>query len=417
MQEGTSFNMTATTVLPNPCGALGLVLAGGRGSRLHPLTKGRTKAAVPFAGGYRLVDFVLSNFSNSGVRSIGVLTQFDNEPLLQHVNQNWCVPGAGRKGRLVTALPEQVHRGELWYQGTADAVYQNRDFIESSGASDTAVFGADHVYRMDVSQMLDFHRLNGAAATVSALPVPVDEAKRFGTIEVDSRWRVVGFHEKVAHPPEIPGRPGWALASMGNYIFHTATLLDELQADSARADSANDFGHDVLPAMISRHRVFAYDFRTNTVSGEPPAHGGYWRDVGTIPAYYEANMEALPSSPRIGLLNPHWPMNVCQSRLAPSDTRASGIAESNILHSSGCQFDHANVVDSVLGRNVKIGPGAEVSGSILMDGCEIGAGARVRRTIVDEGACVPPRCEVGVRGGASLYYVNRSGVSLVGEPN
>jgi len=393
---------------------LGLVLAGGRGKRLQPLTNGRAKAAVPFGGSYRLIDFVLSNFVNSGVHSLGVLTQFANAPLLRHLSQRWQLPGSGPGGALVTALPGKVHQGELWYRGTADAIYQNRRFIESASSNDVAAFGADHVYRMDVEQMLRWHKLTQAAATISALPVRVNEAGRFGTIEVDPDWRIVGFHEKVPNPPQIPGNPGWALASMGNYIFSADALLESLKADAADPYSENDFGHNVLPRMIKDRPVYAYDFRTNKPPGACTGQTGYWRDVGTIPAYYEANMESLPGASGVDLLNPQWPMGTGLQGIV-NGAEFSARANRNSLLSKGCQVDRSSVAESVLGRNVNVGTGADVRQSILMDGCDIGSDAKIRRAIVEEGMHLPNGFEIGLEGDDRLFYVGPSGVIAIGE--
>ena len=388
---------------------VGLVLAGGKGSRLRPITSGRAKAAVPFGGGFRLIDFVLSNFSNSGIRQIGVLTQFENAPLLAHLREHWQSPSSDRRRSVVTALPGTIHRGELWYRGTAHAIYRNIGFIESAGAEDVAVFGADHVYRMDLRPMLDWHRSHGAAATVAALPVPINQARRFGTIEIAPDWRIVGFHEKASNPPEIPGRPGWALASMGNYIFAAETLINALQSDAADVGSSNDFGHDVLPRLIKQHPVYAYDFRTNIVPGELVENNAYWRDVGTVESYYEANMEALPGAARFRLLNPEWPMRPPPSRMPTASNLGS-----NLLAPVDYRAPRSCVTGSVLGRDVSIGEGATVRDSILMQGCEIGPGANIQRAIIAEGVRLPGGCQIGSSGDGRLYYVSPKSVSAVG---
>ena len=385
---------------------LALVLAGGRGTRLHPLTQGRAKAAVPFGGSFRLIDFVLSNLFNSGVQAIGVVTQFENAPLLNHLHASWRAPSSRPNEALVTALPGEVHRGELWYRGTADAVHRNRSFI-SSQARDVAVFGADHVYRMDVSQMLDWHRSRKAAATICALPVPVEEARRFGTIQVDDDWRIVDFREKAPNPPGIPGRPGWALASMGNYIFDAQALMAELQADAEDPESAHDFGHNILPSMVREYPIYAYDFQSNKVPGGPMTMSGYWRDVGTIAAYYEASMEALPDSPFSGFSNARWPM-----RIVP-EQKSTQEAASNSLLAQGCRIGQASVVNSVIGGDVKIGAGADIRESIILDGCEIGPGVKIRRAIVDEGMRLPAGYELG---GDRLHYLGESGITTIGKP-
>ena len=302
---------------------LAMVLAGGKGSRLYPLTKERSKPAVPFGGKYRIVDFVLSNLINSGIYSIYVLTQFKAQSLLQHLRDGWQFANL-LKDQFIIPVPAQMRQGERWYEGTSDAIYQNIHLVELASPDLVAVFGADHIYRMDITQMVAYHDEKGAKGTVAALPIRVAEAARFGTIELDEDWRIIGFHEKTSEPPEIPGRPGWALASMGNYLFDTQVLLDELRRDAAKTDSGHDFGGDMLPEMIGEFPIYAYDFLSNVVPGEAPENRGYWRDVGTIEAYYEATMDLRSEKPPLNLYNHRWPLRTSEYPVAPRNSPPTG---------------------------------------------------------------------------------------------
>jgi glucose-1-phosphate adenylyltransferase len=370
---------------------LGLILAGGKGTRLHPLTKERSKPAVPFGGKYRIVDFVLSNFINSGVYSMYVLTQFKSQSLLQHLRDAWQFSNL-LNNQFIIPVPAQMRKGEHWYKGTSDAIYQNIHLLELSRPEIVAVFGADHVYRMDVSQMIAYFQEKEARGCVAALPIPVDQAGDFGTMVVDEDFRILDFKEKVAHPPEIPGRPGWTLASMGNYIFDTEVLIRELRRDAAKKDSHHDFGKNILPEMIQEHPIYAYDFFSNVIPGELPENRGYWRDVGTIEAYYEANMDLRSVKPALNLYNYQWPLRTAEYPQGPSkftfdepDRRGHAI---NSLVAEGCILAGGEVRGSILGRRVYVDNGAVVEDSIVMDGCYIGPGARVRRAIVDKNARV-----------------------------
>ena len=286
---------------------LGLIMAGGKGERLYPLTRDRAKPAVPFGGKYRIVDFVLSNFVNSGIRSLYVLTQFKSQSLIEHIRDTWRL-GSVLRDQFVSAVPAQMQRGESWYRGTADAVRQNLNLVRQSDPDIVAVFGADHIYRMDVGQMVDFHVERQADVTIAALPVPRAEARGFGIIKVDGRWRVQGFQEKPPRPSPMPGNPGYALASMGNYLFSTPVLADIL-AGSARRRGWMDFGKDILPQVFKKLRVFVYDFNRNVIPGmKKGEQNSYWRDVGTIESYYQATMELKSVTPPLNLYNHHWPI-------------------------------------------------------------------------------------------------------------
>ena len=271
---------------------LGIILAGGRGSRLYPLTKERAKPAVPFGGKYRIIDFVLSNFINSGIYSIYVLVQFRSQSLLQHLSEGWQVGGI-LKNQFIIPVPAQMRsKGETWYQGTSDAIYQNINLIEQSDPDIVAIFGADHIYRMNIAHMVEAHENNQAACTIAAIPVHKRHADEFGVIEADENNRIVGFHEKNPDAPPIPHSPEHVYASMGNYLFSTQALLEALHKDAADPESSHDFGKDILPRLVAEKRaIYAYDFQTNKIPGEPEGAQAYWRDVGTLDSYWEANMD------------------------------------------------------------------------------------------------------------------------------
>ena len=287
---------------------LGIVLAGGKGTRLYPLTKERAKPAVPFGGKYRIIDFVLSNFINSGIHSIYVLTQFKSQSLLQHLSDGWQFGGL-LKDQFIIPVPAQMRSaGESWYRGTADAIYQNANLIEQSDPHLVAIFGADHIYRMNISSMIEYHEQKRAEITVAAIPVDRRHASEFGVIETARDGHIIGFHEKRADAPTIPGDPDRVYASMGNYIFSTRTLLREIYADAARESSTHDFGRDVLPSLVNRLDMFAYDFQSNQIPGDLSDASVYWRDVGTLEAYYEAHMDLRAVSPALNLYNRQWPL-------------------------------------------------------------------------------------------------------------
>ncbi len=397
---------------------LGIILAGGKGERLYPLTTQRSKPAVPFAGKYRIIDFVLSNFINSGIYSIYILTQFKSQSLLQHLREGWQFSDL-LKNQFIIPVPAQMRKGEQWYQGTTDAIFQNIHLLELANPELVAVFGADHIYRMDVSHMVAYHKRKGAEGTVAALPIPVAEAARFGTMEIDEDWRILRFLEKVERPPEIPGRPGWCLASMGNYVFKGGVLKEELKRDAEDENSSHDFGKDILPWMTNNHALYAYDFHRNLVPGEKEKSRGYWRDVGTIEAYYEANLDLRSVEPMLNLYNPLWPLRTAEYHEGPAkftfdEDGRRGQALNSII-CEGCILAGGRVVDSVLGRRVFVDNGAQVKESVVMDNCQIGPGARIQRAILDKNAVIP----AGERIGYNLdkdrekYHVSETGIVVV----
>lgn len=402
---------------PSPGGrrrTLGLVLAGGRGERLHPLTRDRSKPAVPFGGKYRIVDFVLSNLVNSNVFSLYILVQYKSQSLIDHLRHAWRASGL-HEDHFVLVVPPQMRWGDSWYRGTADAVYQNLNLIRDFGPALVAVFGADHIYRMDVSQMVDFHLEREAEVTVAALPVPVEEASRMGVLETDPDGRVRGFEEKPARPRPMPGRPGFALASMGNYLFDARLLVDAVVEDASK-DTAHDFGRSILPALVSRHRVFAYDFHTNRIPGvKPYEEPGYWRDVGTLEAYWRAHMDLLGPQPRFDLSNHLWPIKGApyagpSARIVFGEVRDSLIGE-------GCVIHGGRVVRSVLGREVRVEEDVEVEESVVMDYCVLRPGVRLRRVIVDRFNTLEPGTVIGFdpEEDARRYHVDPSGLVVLGR--
>jgi len=358
---------------------LAFILAGGKGERLFPLTRDRSKPAVPFGGKYRIVDFVLSNFVNSGIYALYVLIQYKAQSLIEHLRQGWRL--GGLPDHFVIAVPPQMRRGEIWYQGTADAVYQNLNLLRDFHPDIIAIFGADHIYRMDIGQMLAFHLERAADVTVAALPVPIQRASSFGIIEMDPDTRVVGFEEKPARPVPLSGDPTRALSSMGNYLFTREALVEAL-LDDAQRSTDHDFGRTIIPELVPRAKVYAYPFAENKVPGvQPYEEESYWRDVGTIAAYWEANMDLLGPEPRLDLENPRWP--ILTSAYPGPSARIIGGEVDDVLIGEGSRVEHAVVRRSILGRNVLVEPGAVIEESLVMDHTLVQQGARLRRVIAD----------------------------------
>jgi glucose-1-phosphate adenylyltransferase len=395
------------------------VLAGGKGTRLYPLTKERAKPAVPFGGRYRIVDFVLSNLTNSGVYSIYVLIQFKSQSLLQHLADGWEFSGI-LKNYFIIPVPAQMRTpGETWYRGTADAIYQNINLIEQTKPDLVAIFGADHIYRMNIREMIEYHMRKQSKATVAAIPAPQSQAREFGVIEAAADGAILGFHEKKADAPTMPSNPERVFASMGNYVFSTDLLLEQLHADAANEDSAHDFGRDILPGLVGRVPLYAYDFQTNHIPGDPPDQPAYWRDVGTIDAYYEANMDLRALSPALNLFNKQWPLRTAGYHDAPAkfafdDEGRRGHAIDSII-SGGVILSGGEVRNSVLGRGARVHAGALVEDSILFDNVDIGRGARVRRAILDKNVRVPPRETIGwdLDRDRIYHHVTESGIVVV----
>lgn len=396
-----------------------MILAGGRGERLHPLTSHRAKPSVPFGGNYRIIDFVLSNFINSGFLHIKVLTQYLSSSLLLHLPRGFNF--GSMTEHYVDAIPAQQRSGDLgWYLGTADAIYQNLNIIYDERPQHVAIFGGDHVYKMNVRQMLDFHRGHHAAATVAALPFPRHEAAgRFGVIEVDADWRIVGFEEKPLDPKPIPGQPDMALVSMGNYIFDPEALYDVLPRDHENPDSRHDFGADVLPAMIGEYGVYAYNFLDNQIPGESPSAAGYWRDIGTIDAFFEANMDLRAVEPALNLYNPAWPIRSANvhypaAKFVFDEEGRRGMALDSLV-ANGAIVSGSTVRRSVVFANVFVHSYAEVDDSILMQHCSIGRHAKLRRVICDKGVTIEDGAVIGFdpQADAARFPVSPGGIVVV----
>ena len=398
---------------------LGIVLAGGKGTRLHPLTMERAKPAVPFGGKYRIIDFVLSNFINSGLYSVYVLTQFRSQSLLQHLSEGWQLGGL-LKSQFVIPVPAQMRSGDSWYQGTADAIYQNINLVEQSDPHLVAIFGGDHIYRMNVTNMIEYHVEKSAEVTVAAVPVEKKLAAELGVIEAAEDGRILAFHEKNPEAPPIPGDPARVYASMGNYIFRTRTLLRLLHDDAADESSRHDFGFDILPRLAGHAQIFAYNFHTNRIPGEPADSVPYWRDVGTIDAYYEANMDLRAVTPALNLYNREWPLRTASypdppAKFAFDDENRRGHAIDSIV-SGGCILSGGMVKDSILSRNVRVHTGAEVDRCVILDNCDIGRRARLRRVVLDKNVRVPEDAEIGydLEGDRRKYHVTESGLVVIG---
>ena len=377
---------------------LSMVLAGGEGKRLMPLTRDRAKPAVPFGGHYRLIDFALSNLVNGGQRRIVVLTQYKSHSLNVHLSRTWRM--STLLGNYVTSVPAQMRLGQRWFLGSADAIYQNLNLVDDSNPDYLFVFGADHIYRMDPSQMLAQHIESGAGVTVAAIRVPIDQSYQFGVIEKGASNRIERFREKPRDAQPVPDDPGSVLASMGNYVFTTKVLLDQLAADAEDESSRHDIGGNLLPRMVDSGFAEVYDFTNNEVPGVTDRERGYWRDVGNLDSYFDAHMDLTATEPVFNLYNEQWPIFTASTTAPPAKVVAvaehgSGHVADSIL-SNGVILSGAYVRNSVLSPNVRVDPGAIVEDSILLDDVHIGKDAVVKRTVIDKNVTVPPRSQIGV---------------------
>ncbi|AKU89634.1 glucose-1-phosphate adenylyltransferase [Vulgatibacter incomptus] len=379
---------------------LALILAGGEGRRLEPLTRDRAKPAVPFGSRYRIIDFALSNFANSGVLKIKVLTQYKSDSLNRHITRGWRL--AAMLDNYVETVPAQMRTGPEWFKGSADAVYQNLNLITDEEPDFVFVFGADHVYRMDVRQMLHFHRETGADCTVAAIPMPVADAPSFGVIEMEPNGRMVGFQEKpkVEAAKTMPSDPTRILASMGNYIFTTDALVREIVRDAGR-ESAHDFGKSIISEMYKHSRVFVYDFAQNSVPGQGPKERGYWRDVGEIETYYRSNLDLVEVDPVFNLYNDRWPIFTAQHNYPPAkfvfadrESERVGMATDSLI-SEGCILSGGSVHRCVLSPQVRINSYSQVEESILFERVDIGRRCRIRKAIIDKNVEIPPGTVIG----------------------
>jgi len=375
----------------NPPGILAMVMAGGEGRRLYPLTAERSKPAVPFGGRYRIVDFVLSNLINSDIHSIYLLVQYKSQSLIEHVRRSWVLSPM-LPGHFVTVVPPQMRTGGEWFQGTADAIYQNINLFYQHRPQLVAVFGADHIYRMDVRQMVRFHLERQADVTVAARPVPLEQGSSFGIITVDKDGRIQTFDEKPKHPVPIPHDAAHAYASLGNYLFTAEVLSSSLE--EAHRYGERDFGQHVIPRLTKTHRVYAYDFSTNIVPGlSSYEETGYWRDVGTIETYYAAHQDALGLEPRFESFNPKWPI-YSSNYQGPVAKIIRGEVENSIL-GAGTVVNNASVRNSVIRREVWIEEDVVIEDCIIMDYVRIGRGCRLRRAIVDRYNVIPSGTQIG----------------------
>jgi glucose-1-phosphate adenylyltransferase len=393
---------------------ISIILAGGIGSRLHPLTAERAKPAVPFGGRYRIIDFTLSNCLHSGLRRILVLTQYKSHSLQKHLRDGWSIYNS-ELGEYITPVPPQMRTGESWYSGTADAIYQNLYLLERSGAEYALILSGDHIYRMDYAAMLEHHRQSGAGLTVACLKVGLDDAKSFGVMTVDKDDWVVSFKEKPSDPPPIPGDPEHALASMGVYVFSMDLLTSLLHEDHSR-NSGHDFGKDIIPSMVETHRVAAYRFGGSSGRVTPDR---YWRDVGTIDAYYAANMDLLEPLPAINLYQGDWPIRTYEGQHPPARSvhGPTGVEADivNCMLASGTVVVGATLRHSILFPNVRVDESAIVESSLLFHNARIGEGARLRRCIVDKHAVVPPGESVGfdLKRDAMRFTISEGGIVVI----
>ncbi len=400
--------------------ALVMILAGGEGKRLYPLTKDRAKPAVPFGGRYRIIDFVINNFINSGFFKIKVLTQYKSDSLNKHITRGWAL--SPFLNQYVDLAPAQMRTGNDWYKGTADAIYQNIFHITDEDPRYVCVFGGDHIYKMQVAQMLEFHKERKAHLSISAIPIPIEEASEFGIMEVDDDWRLVNFVEKPKYRPKsIPGRPDMCLASMGNYIFDKEILLDALTRDAQMADSSHDFGKNVIPMLLSEGKnIYVYNFADNSFSGMAPAEQGYWRDVGSIDAYWQANMDLLSYSPELNLYSKEWPLRTFNYNYPPAkfvweEGDRVGMA-TNSMVSEGCIISGGGLSHCVLSPKVRINSYSSVSDSILMENVEVGRYSQIRKAIIDKNVVIPPHSKIGFDREEDIkrgFHVSEGGVTVV----
>ncbi len=394
---------------------LAMVLAGGEGKRLMPLTADRAKPAVPFGGSYRLIDFVLSNLINAGLRRVCVLTQYKSHSLDRHITQTWRMPTL--LGDYVTPVPAQQRLGPRWFTGSADAIFQSLNLVYDEDPDYVVVFGADHVYRMDPMQMIEAHIDSGAGVTVAGLRRPRDTASEFGVIEVASDGhRIARFLEKPADPPAIPGSPDESFVSMGNYVFSTDVLLEALREDAADPSSVHDMGGNIIPMLTEQGRAFVYDFSSNIVPGATARDSGYWRDVGSLDSYHDAHMDLVSVHPVFNLYNRRWPILSNIPPLPPAKFVEGGNAHESMV-GAGSIISGGHVRTSVIASNVIVETGAYVEGSVLMPGVRIGRNAVVRHAILDKNVVIPDNAQIGVdlEHDRSKYTVSPGGIVVLGK--
>ena len=401
-------NLTKNTVA--------LILAGGRGSRLKDLTDLRAKPAVPFGGKFRIIDFPLSNCINSGIRRVGVATQYKSHSLMQHIQRGWGFL-RGEFNEFVELWPAQQRIEEQWYKGTADAVFQNLDIIRNIRAEYVLILAGDHIYKMDYGQMLASHVRNKADMTVACINVPINDAKAFGVIGVNEEDRVIDFKEKPEHPDALPGDPTQAFASMGIYVFSAAFLYEQLIRDADDPKSEHDFGKNIIPQIINKYRVYAHRFTDSCVGGEKGDY--YWRDVGTVDAYWEANMELTKVTPELNLYDSDWPIWTYQEQLPPAkfvfnNEGRRGTATDSLV-SGGCIISGANINQSVLFSNVRVHSFSTIADSVILPQVEIGRNVKLKRVVIDKGTVIPDGMEVGfdLELDRKRFHVSEKGITLV----
>ncbi|HQR47967.1 MAG TPA: glucose-1-phosphate adenylyltransferase [Steroidobacteraceae bacterium] len=394
-------------------GTLAVIMAGGRGERLKQLTEDRCKPATPFGGKFRIIDFVLSNCVNSGIRQISVLTQYKAHSLIQHIERGWSYL-RGEFGEFVEIIPAQQRHGLAWYQGTADSLWQNMDIVKSHRPLHVLVLAGDHIYKMDYGPMIGLHVENEADITVGVVEVPVERAREFGVLTVDESNRVLRFQEKPLDPEPVPGRPDVALASMGIYVFNPKLLERLLRADADDPNSAHDFGRNIVPGAIDKLRVFAYPFEDIRTKAQ-----NYWRDVGTVDAYYDANMELVRVAPELNIYDEQWPIWTYQEQLPPAkfvfdDPDRRGCAIDSMV-SGGCIISGSHVSNSLLFSNVRVHDWSSIDRSVVLPRVRVGERCVIRGAIIDEGAIIPDGTHIGVDpvADAERYYVTEGGVALV----
>jgi glucose-1-phosphate adenylyltransferase len=396
---------------------LAILLAGGAGERLYPLTRDTAKPAVPFGGAYRIIDFTLSNCINSDIRRIFILTQYKALDLIRHVRDGWNILSA-ELGEYIEIIPPMKRVSEDWYQGTSDAVFQNFQSIEAEAPDQTLILAGDHIYKMNYHEMLDWHRQHRADITIATIQIPPEEAVRFGVAEIDTDYRIVGFEEKPQHGNPVRSRfdPSMVSASMGIYVFNTGVLLDALHEDAQDPNSSHDFGKDVIPRLLSRARVIAYDFRDINAK-----QVRYWRDVGTLDAYYEANMDLVAVVPEFNLYDRRWPIRTNVTQQPPAkfvfaqEGRRMGVAVDSVV-SAGCIVSGGRVLHCILSPGVRVNSYCEVEYSIVMPGAEIGRYSRIRRAIINSDTKVPESSVIGFDHDADRargYHVTEGGIVVV----
>jgi glucose-1-phosphate adenylyltransferase len=394
-------------------GTLAVIMAGGRGERLKHLTEDRCKPATPFGGKFRIIDFVLSNCLNSGIRQISVLTQYKAHSLIQHIGRGWGFL-RGEFGEFIEIIPAQQRVGPQWYLGTADALWQNMDLIRGHRPLHVLVLAGDHIYKMDYGPMIGFHVEKEADVTVGVVEVPRDRAREFGVVGIDESNRVLNFLEKPDDPPAMPGRPDIALASMGIYVFNPRLLERMLRADAENPDSAHDFGKNIIPAAIDKLRVYAYPFEDVRTKAQ-----NYWRDVGTVDAYYEANLELVRVSPELNIYDEQWPIWTYQEQLPPAkfvfdDPDRRGCAIDSMV-SGGCIISGSRVSNSLLFSSVRVHDHSSIDRSVILPRVRVGERCVIRNAIVDEGSVIPDDTQIGVDPEADRerFHVSEAGVTLV----